>query len=247
MNNGKTLFARLMDFVAISGCGRCPALSTMGHGVRPVDLPGESARRRKLLVGADLDTLFHGLPRSGAALDDGRCQRGTRLAHLRGVGPTADRPGEARIWVSTSPTRSMRWARRPSIFVWRSFRGRISARPGAAVKMHTLLDLCGNTPSFIHVRMASCTTFTRSTCCSRRRPRSTSWIRAMSISPGSMFCISPELSSSPVPNRTWMPIGSIRPDRPYRRYRLRSDHRPAWSLHQPALPRTPKAHPLEEH
>src|SRR6202022_5198539 len=65
------------------------------HGVRAVDLPGEPARHRKLLVGADLETLFHGLPRSGAALDAGRCQRGARLAHLRGVGPAADRPGGA--------------------------------------------------------------------------------------------------------------------------------------------------------
>src|SRR6201985_3989393 len=45
----------------------------------------------------------------------------------------------------------MRSIRRPSTFVWRSFRGRISARPKAAVKMHTLLDLRGNIPSFIHV------------------------------------------------------------------------------------------------
>src|SRR5438874_9715635 len=45
-----------------------------GHGVRPVDLPGEPARHRNLLVGAGLETLFYGLPRSGAALDAGRCQ-----------------------------------------------------------------------------------------------------------------------------------------------------------------------------
>src|ERR1700748_1344560 len=45
----------------------------------------------------------------------------------------------------------MRSIRRPSTFVWRSFRGRISARPKAAVKMHTLLDLRGNIPSFIHI------------------------------------------------------------------------------------------------
>src|ERR1700730_8450175 len=32
-----------------------------GHGVRPVDLPGEPARHRNLLVGAGLETLFHGL------------------------------------------------------------------------------------------------------------------------------------------------------------------------------------------
>src|SRR5712672_1560251 len=45
-----------------------------GHGVRPVDLPGEPARHRNLLLGAGLETLFHGLPRSGAALDADRCK-----------------------------------------------------------------------------------------------------------------------------------------------------------------------------
>ncbi len=44
------------------------------HGVRPVDLPGEPARHRNLLVGAGFETLFHGLPRSGAALDAGLAQ-----------------------------------------------------------------------------------------------------------------------------------------------------------------------------
>src|SRR6202035_1994204 len=68
-----------------------------GHGIRAVDLPRESTRHRNLLVGADLETLFHGLPRFGAALDAGRCQRGARLAHLRGVGPAIDRPGEATV------------------------------------------------------------------------------------------------------------------------------------------------------
>ena len=34
---------------------------------------------------------------SGAALDAGRCQRGARLAYLRGVGPAIDRLGEATV------------------------------------------------------------------------------------------------------------------------------------------------------
>src|SRR5712672_2757954 len=49
---------------------------------------------------------------------------------------------------------------------------------------------------------ASCTTSTLSTCCSRKRAPSTSWIAATSISPASMGCISPAPSSSPAPNRT---------------------------------------------
>ena len=101
-----------------------------------------------------------------------------------------------------------------SVFPWAHFR-----TTKAAVKMHTLLDLRGNIQSFIHVSdgklhdvHALDPRFREGRlCCSRSWARSTSWIGAMSISPGSMCCISPELSLSPVPNRTWMPIGSIRP------------------------------------
>ena len=45
----------------------------------------------------------------------------------------------------------MRWIRPPSICVWRCFPGPGSARRKAAVKMHTLLDLHGNIPTFIRV------------------------------------------------------------------------------------------------
>ena len=101
-----------------------------------------------------------------------------------------------------------------AVFPWAHFR-----TTKAAIKMHTLLDLRGNIPSFIHVSdgklhdvHALDPRFREGRlCCSRRRARSTSWIGAMSISPGSMCCIWPEPASSPAPNRTWMPIGSIRP------------------------------------
>ncbi len=94
-----------------------------------------------------------------------------------------------------------------AVFPWAHFR-----TTKAAVKMHTLLDLRGNIPSFIHVSDGKLhDVHALDLCCSRRRARSTSWIAAMSISPGSMCCIWPEPSSSPAPNRTWMPIGSIRP------------------------------------
>src|ERR1700720_2350347 len=170
-----------------------------GHGIRAVDLPRESTRHRNLLVGADLETLFHGLPRSGAALDAGRCQRGARLAHLRGVGPAIDRPAR-RLYVNEDlgfdlANTSMRSTRRPSIFVWRSFRGPISAPPKRRSRC-TRCWTCGATSRASSTcRMASCTTFTRSTCCSRRRAQSTSWTGAMSLSPGSMCCTWPEPSS----------------------------------------------------
>src|SRR5476651_1250436 len=60
------------------------------------------------------------------------------------------------IWTWICPALCMRSTRRPSICVCRCFLGRIFVRRslplrrrGAAVKMHTLLDLRGNIPSFI--------------------------------------------------------------------------------------------------
>ena len=46
-----------------------------------------------------------------------------------------------------------------SLFPWAHFRS-----TKAAVKIHTLLDLRGNIPSFVHISTASCTTFTLSIC-----------------------------------------------------------------------------------
>jgi hypothetical protein len=85
-----------------------------------------------------------------------------------------------------------------AVFPWAHFR-----TTKAAVKMHTLLDLRGNTPRASSTFLtANCTTSTLSICCSRKRAPSTSWIAATSISPASMGCISPAPSSSPAPNRT---------------------------------------------
>src|SRR5271167_354598 len=94
-----------------------------------------------------------------------------------------------------------------SVFPWAHFRS-----TKAAVKMHTLLDLRGNIPSFIYVSdgklhdvHALDPRFREGRlCCSRSRAPSTSWIAAMSISSGSMRCTWPEPSLSPAPNRTWM-------------------------------------------
>src|SRR5258708_40341451 len=63
-------------------------------GVCATDLSREPARYRSLPVGSSLEALPHGLSRTGAAIDAGPCQRDARLAHLRGVRPAADCPGE---------------------------------------------------------------------------------------------------------------------------------------------------------
>src|SRR3984893_8443264 len=130
-----------------------------------------------------------------------------------------------------------------AVFPWAHFRTTKACpwrKQGAAVKMHTLLDLRGNIPSFIHlsdgklhdVHALDPRLRGGRLCCSRRRARSTSWIGAMSISPASMCCISRELSSSPVPNRTWMPIGSIRPRQTVPP--VSSAIRPSWMVTTPA-------------
>ena len=82
-----------------------------------------------------------------------------------------------------------------SVFPWAHFR-----TTKAAVKMHTLLDLRGNIPSFIHISDASCTTFMPSICSCRKPEPSTSWIVATSTLPAFMCCTKPGPSSSRVPS-----------------------------------------------
>src|ERR1700731_206035 len=77
-----------------SGADAALCRAIPSDGVCATDLPGEPARYRSLPVGSSLETLPYGLSRTSAAIDAGRCQRGARLAHLRGVRPPADRPGE---------------------------------------------------------------------------------------------------------------------------------------------------------
>ena len=125
------------------------------HGLRPADLPGKPARHRDLPLGPRIETLSHGLPPAGPALDAGRCQRKARLAYPCGVGPAAHHPGEdavRRRRTGVGPDQyvyaldSTTIALCLSVFPWAHFR-----TTKAAVKMHTLLDLRGNIPSFIHI------------------------------------------------------------------------------------------------
>src|ERR1700677_717699 len=77
-----------------------------------------------------------------------------------------------------------------SVFPWAHFRS-----TKAVVKMHTLLDLRGNIPSFIHISTANCTMSMRSICCFPNLAPSTSWIGATWISPVCTCCSRPAPSS----------------------------------------------------
>src|ERR1700759_1587139 len=63
----------------------------------------------------------------------------------------------------------MRSIRRPSTFVWRSFRGRISARPRRQSRCIRCWTCAATSRASSTFRTANCTTFTRSTCCFPKR------------------------------------------------------------------------------
>ena len=82
-----------------------------------------------------------------------------------------------------------------SVFPWAHFR-----TTKAAVKMHTLLDLRGNIPSFIHISDGKLHDVHASICSCRKPEPSTSWIVATSTLPAFMCCTKPGPSSSRVPS-----------------------------------------------
>jgi transposase len=99
--------------------------------------------------------LPHGIPRQGGTVDVGRCERITRLANLRRLCPGFDRDRSSALcddpigvdldqslYALDSTTIDLCL----SLFPWAKFR-----RHKAAVKMHTLLDLRGNIPTFIRI------------------------------------------------------------------------------------------------
>ncbi len=170
MYEGMALFAQLMDFLPWTSFHRivqryggnpprqdaflCGAVSR--DGVRAIDLSREPARYRSLSVGAGGKDVPHGVSRTDQALDTGRCQREPRLAHLyadfaQGLIRqarklyTADALGVEladTVYALDSTTIDLCL----SMFPWAPFRS-----TKAAIKMHTLLDLRGAIPSFIHI------------------------------------------------------------------------------------------------
>jgi hypothetical protein len=102
-------------------------------GVCATDLSREPARYRGLPVGSSLEALPHGVSRTGAAIDAGRCQRVARLAHLRAVRPSVDRPGAKALCRRQLgfgvDQHGLLWTRPPSTCACRCFHGPISAPP----------------------------------------------------------------------------------------------------------------------
>ena len=125
------------------------------HGLPPADLP-ESLRDIETCLSVHASKLYHmgfRQPVRRSTLAD--ANERARLAYPCGVGPAAHHPGEdavrrRRTGVGPDQYRlrldSTTIALCLSVFPWAHFR-----TTKAAVKMHTLLDLRGNIPSFIHI------------------------------------------------------------------------------------------------
>ena len=230
MNTGKTLFAQLMDFLPWTTFTRIvdrywrrsPGPDAFlrraipVHGLRPADLPGKPERHRDLPLGPRIETLSHGLPPAGPALDAGRCQRKARLAYPCGVWPSGSSPRRGRctsdeelgldltntVYALDSTTIALCL----SVFPWAHFR-----TTKAAVKMHTLLDLRGNISEFYphlgwQAARRSCPRYALAG--SRSHLRRGSWLRRLCPP----LCVAPSrgLLRPRVPSRTSMLIASIR-------------------------------------
>ena len=174
----------------------------------------------------------------------------SRLAYPCGVGPAAHHPGEdavrrRRTGVGPDQYRLRAWTRRPSLCACRSFRGRTSAPPRRRLKMHTLLDLRGNIPSFIHI--------------SDGKLHDVHALDMLLPEAGAIYVVDrgyrlcPPLCVAPsrgllrhacqvehrCSSRLFGADGSLD------RHHLRPDHLPGRLLHPSGLPRTSAAHPLQ--
>ena len=266
MNTGKTLFAQLMDFLPwttftriVDRYGGDHRVRTAFlrraipvHGLRPADLPGKPARHQDLPLGPRIETLSHGLPPAvrRSTLADANERRDWRIhAALaqRLITQARTLYVDEELGLDLTNTvyalDSTSIALCLSVFPWAHFR-----TTKAAVKMHTLLDLRGNIPSFIHISDGKLhDVHLPPSICSCRKPEpSTSWIVATSTLPAFMCCTKPGPSSSRVPSRTSMLIASIRRRRIARPASFATRPSP-WTASTPAsgLPRTSAAHPLQ--
>ncbi len=169
MNVGKTLFAQVMEFVPWKTFGRIVTRQQGDRGVRTLNCAElfrilafsqltwrESLRDIEACLAANQAKLFHmGLGSSPArsTLSDAFNQRDWCIYHAlalrliaRARALYADEPAlldlDAAVYALDSTTIDLCL----SIFSWAPFRS-----TKAAIKLHTLLDLRGSIPTFIHI------------------------------------------------------------------------------------------------
>src|ERR1700737_2614580 len=125
------------------------------HGIRAAYLSGEPARHHHLPSCTQREALSLGHSRFGSTQHTGRCERSARLAHLCAVRAASDPHCASAlhrralrldlkntVYALDSTTIDLCLA----LFPWAPFRS-----TKAAIKLHTLIDLRGNIPSFIHI------------------------------------------------------------------------------------------------
>lgn len=169
MNVGKTLFAQGMEFVPWKTFGRIIVRHNGDRGVRTLHCAElfrilafaqltwrESLRDIEACLAANQTRLFHmglGSAPARSTLSDALNQRDWRIYHAlalrliaRARALYADEPAvlelDAAVYALDSTTIDLCL----SLFAWAPFRS-----TKAAIKLHTLLDLRGSIPAFIHI------------------------------------------------------------------------------------------------
>jgi hypothetical protein len=169
MNVGKTLFAQVMEYVPWKSFGRIIERHRGDSGVRTLSCAElfrvmvfaqltwrESLRDIEVCLSANQSKLFHmGITRAPArsTLSDALGLRDWRIYHALAMRliqraralyakDTLDIDLDASVYALDATTIDLCL----SLFDWAPFRS-----TKAAVKMHTLLDLRGNIPAFIHI------------------------------------------------------------------------------------------------
>ncbi len=169
MNEGKTLFAQLMDFVPWKTFGRIVERHNGDAGVRTLGCADlfrvmafaqltwrESLRDIEACLNANQTKLYHmGIkaPPARSTLADALNLRDWRIYHalaqrliVRAKELYLQEPSVLELDASVYALDSTTIDLCLSLFPWASFRS-----TKAAVKMHTLLDLRGSIPTFIHI------------------------------------------------------------------------------------------------
>jgi hypothetical protein len=228
MNVGKTLFAQVMEFVPWKTFGRIIERHKGDASVRTLGCADlfrimafsqltwrESLRDIEVCLEANRSKLFHmgiAAPPARSTLSDALNLRDWRIYHalaLRLISHAralyAQDPSllglDASVYALDSTTIDLCL----SLFDWAPFRS-----TKAAIKLHTLLDLRGAIPAFIHISDGKMHDVTCWTSFLWKLDASTSWTADTWTSRACMRCTRLEPFSSHAPSRTWMRGACIR-------------------------------------